>query len=379
MADRPSEESSAVPDDVWEKFARDSERDISASAPKEPSARARTVTRRLREQDARGQLPEGWRTGPAWREMDGRATRRGRWWSALGVLAALAVVVVALRPSLLPGDPFGTGDASDDVATTRLPDETAAPTAPPEAVDPDIPTRDRPFAGSPALRWADGADGIVVPEAKAVGVLTEAQVAKALKQTKVLLTDANLAPATLRGERPEAALDVIEPTQTELLDLLDTALREPDEKHDPLGMFTRFDPGEVRLAGDVVKTRGRMTFEKGKDAELVVHADYTFVYPLVRTGEDSTEVARTIIRRVLDVEVYDPARYRTKEGGLVVERYDLEIGNSACDVHDGYLHPQFATGDPVGSAPTGPTTDPYDRSRELAEDRAEECGTVSRT
>lgn len=83
----------AVPDDVWERFARDSERDIRSSAPKEPSARARLVTERLRQEDAREAersrrtfrrtpprpaQPEGWRTGPAWREMDGRAARRRR-------------------------------------------------------------------------------------------------------------------------------------------------------------------------------------------------------------------------------------------------------------------------------------------------------------
>ncbi|MGW4992117.1 hypothetical protein ACWEQ3_31420, partial [Streptomyces mirabilis] len=65
----------SVPDDVWERFARDTERDIRSSAPKEPSARARMVTERLRQKDAKGAQPEGWRTGPAWREMDGRAAR----------------------------------------------------------------------------------------------------------------------------------------------------------------------------------------------------------------------------------------------------------------------------------------------------------------
>ena len=135
-----------VPDDVWGTLRGDSERDIRDSAPKEPSARARMVTERLRQQDARETerasrrnarkntqrtaRPEGWRTGPTWREMDGRAARRRRLWAIIGVPLALAVVVVAMKPSLLPGDPFGTSaDASAD--RTPLPAETAAPTAPP--------------------------------------------------------------------------------------------------------------------------------------------------------------------------------------------------------------------------------------------------------
>ncbi|KUO21055.1 hypothetical protein [Streptomyces dysideae] len=380
MSDKPSEEQPSqpstpeLPDDVWEQFARDSERDIRGSAPKEPSARARMVTERLRQQEARGQLPEGWRTGPAWREMDGRAARRRRLWSIVGVVLAIAVAVVAVKPSLVPG--LGT-ESPDAPAASPLPAETAAPTAPPGAADPEVPTLDRPFAGSPAERWADGEAGIVLPKAKAVGAYSEAQVEQALQQTRRLLVDANLAPATLRGERPKAALGVIEPHQKELLTLLDTSLRKPDGKHDPLGLFSRFDPDDVRLAGDVVKTRGRMTVEAGKQASVVVHADYTFVYPVVQV-EGPPEVTRTIVRRVLDIELFDPARYRVTPGKITVTLYDVEIGNSACDVYDGYLHPQFNSAEPTGAPPSGPTTDPYDRSRGIDSDGPEECRSVSR-
>nr|WP_067271071.1 hypothetical protein [Streptomyces jeddahensis] len=369
-----------MPDEVWEQFIRDTESEIRASAPKEPSARARMVTERLRQQDARGELPPGWRTGPAWHETKRRAARRRRVWAVIGVPVALAVALVAMKPSLLPGAPFGF--AADDAAApaTPLPPETAQPTAAPSDEDfPGAPTLAQPFAGSPAERYADGAEGIVLPEAEPVGSLTKAQVAFALKQTKKLLVDANLNPATLRGDRPETALGVIEPLQKDLHDLLDTALREPDEDHDPLLMFSRFDPAEVRLVGDVVKTRGRMTFKEGERASVVVHADYTFVYPVTRAEKGSTEVTRTIIRRVLDLELSDPAKYQVTPGKLAVLRYDQEIGNSACDVYDGFLHPQFRSATPNGEAPTGSAVDPYDRSRELGADRDEECGTVTRT
>lgn len=376
MTDKPSEDSS-ISDEAWQKFIEDAERDR-ATAPKEPSARARMVTERLRQQDARGEEPAGWRTGPARQEMDGRAARRRRRWAIIGVPLAVAVAVVAVRPSLIPGDPFGTAAPSPNgVAASPLPAETAAPTAAPGAADPAVPTVARPFAGSPAERWADGRAGITLPKATPVGTLSEQQVEQALRQTEKLLVDGNLDPATLRGERPETALAVIEPRQTELLDVLTTALRKPDKDHDPLRMFSRFDPAEVKLAGDVVKTRGRMTFKAGEQASVAVHADYTFVYPLVREG--SNEVARTIIRRVLDIEVSDPNKYRVTPGKIAVVRYDQEIGNSACDVYDGYLHPHFRSEPRTGATPTGPATDPYDRSKDIDADRAEGCGVVSRT
>lgn len=372
---------SSIPDEEWAKFLRDSEGGM-ASAPKEPSARARMVTERLRRQEERGELPEGWRTGPDLGASQRREKRRRRWWVALGLPVVIALAVVAMRPSLLPGDPFGAARA--DAAASPLPPETAAPTSAPGAVDPRTPTVERPFAGSPAQNWADGAAGIVLPEATAVGSLSRARVEQALQQSRKLLIDANLAPATLRGERPAAALSVIEPRQKDLLSLLNTALSKPDKEHDPLSMFSRFDPGEVRLAGDVVKTRGRMTFKAGDGASVVVHADYTFVYPLVRVGGDAPrEVARTIVRRVLDLEVSDPDTYAVTPGRIAVKRYDRDVGNTACDVHDGFLHPGFRTAGPAdgptGAAPSGPTSDPYDRSRDLPQHGDEPCGVVSRT
>ncbi|MFF5963934.1 hypothetical protein ACFY64_09330 [Streptomyces collinus] len=379
MSEKPSDDqpsASEIPDDVWEQFTRDTERDIRSSAPKEPSARARMVTERLREQDARGESPPGWRTGPDRQRTNGRAARGRKLWAVLGVAVTAAVVLVALKPSLLPGDPFGTGGPQAAEASP-LPAESTAPTAAPGASDPETPTLDRPFAGSPAERWADGEAGIVLPEAKAVGAVSEGRVEEALKLTKKLLVGANLDPKTVQGARPTAALSVLDPKQPELLDDLDTGLRSPSEKHDPVTLFSRFDPDEVRPAGDVIKTRGRMTFKKGTQGGVAVRADYTFVYPVVR-ADGSTEVTRTIVRRVIDVELADPGRYEVTPGRLLLMNHDQEIGNSSCFVNDGYLHPEFSSSRSAGPDPSGPATDPYDRSRELERGDGGDCGTVTR-
>lgn len=403
----PSDDESSIPDDVWERFVRDSESDIRASAPKEPSARARMVTERLRQQDEEaarqakakpratkgkkpkkgagsGAEPPGWRTGPAWREMDGRASRRRRWRGLVGVLLAVVALLVALNPSAAlrwaRGDFSGGGSSAASPAAT-LPPETAQPTgAPSEETFPDTPTLKKPFLGSPAQGYADGAAGIVLPKAKAVGTLTQKQVDYALRKSKEFLVDTNLEPATLRGVRPDDAIGLIEPTQKDFLALIGTAFKKPDKKHDPLSIASRFNPAEVKLVGEVVKTRGRTTFKEGKDGGLLIHADYTFVYPLVKSAEGSTEVARTIMRRVFDFQVLDPSRYRVTAGKLAVLTYERDIGNSACYVYDGYMHPSFSS-DPSssGSPATGPTTDPYDRSRDLASASEEGCGTVSRS
>ncbi|MFD8817176.1 hypothetical protein ACFV23_38225 [Streptomyces sp. NPDC059627] len=307
--------------------------------------------------------------------MNGRAGRRRKAWALIGVPLAIAVAVVAMRPSLIPGHPFGSS-AGTDTATTQRPAETTPPTAPPSAVAARTPTLARPFAGSPALRWADGAAGIVLPKATALGAIPKDRVELALQQTKKLLVDANLNPEVVAGGSPGAALSVLDPKQPDVLDDLKTSLRSPSKTHDPLFLFSRFDPKDVKQAGKVIKVRGRITFAKGKYEGVAVHADYTFVYPVVRVG--STEVTRTIVRRVIDAELPDPTRYQVTPGRLTLLRFDEDAGNSSCDINDGYLHPQFPSQAPTGSAaPSGPSVDPYDRSRDISKQEA--CGTVSRT
>ncbi|MET9831271.1 hypothetical protein ABZ078_18660 [Streptomyces sp. NPDC006385] len=362
---------------MWEQFVRDSERDIH-TAPKEPSARARMVTERLRRQDARGESPPGWRTGPAWQEMNGRSARRRRLWAVLGVTVAVAVAVVAVRPSLVPGDPFGTGDAAQAPAAPPLAAETAAPTAPPSAAA-DTPTRARPFAGSPAERWADGADAIEVPKAKALRGVSAARIETALRLTKEFLVASNLDRDVLYGAEPKTALGLLDPLAKDYLAQLRAGLRRPTVENDPKWYFTRFDPDEVELVGTEVKVRGRMTVEPDGDQEgrVLVRADYTFVYPVAKAG-GGNEVTRTIVRRAVEVDVVDPAEYRATEGRVWLLDLSSEIGNDLCRKGDGFIHPRFQADLRADPGPSGDAVDPYDRSRRL-DGAGTECGTVSRT
>ncbi|MFE2432363.1 hypothetical protein ACFXJ5_37290 [Streptomyces sp. NPDC059373] len=397
----PPDDQPSVSDDVWDQFVRDTESEIRASAPKEPSARARMVTERLKEQDAQdareakgrqakeakqakkakaGAEPAGWRTGPAWQEMDGRATRRRRRLGVLGVLVAVGMLVIVLNPSralsLLPG----RSSTSSDGGTATLPPETSPiSAAPSEEAFPDTATLKEPFLGSPAAHYADGAAGIVVPKAKPVGHMTLKQVEFALRKTKEFLVDSNLNPATLRGARPETALSLIDPRQADWLRGVDAAFKKPGKKQDPLLYATRFNPTELKLVGDVIKTRGSMTFKQGTYGSVAVHADYTFVYPFTKAAAGSSEVSRTIVRRVLDVEVIDPVRYKVTAGKLTMVSYKQDTGNTACYVYDGYVHPAFASDAATGSPASGPTTDPYDRSKDITIQSDGECGSVSRS
>ncbi|WP_282700729.1 hypothetical protein [Streptomyces sp. CC219B] len=388
--DQPS-----LSDEQLEAFLRDAAEGGRADAPKEPSARARMVTQRLREQDeaalrsrrrrwgrkpAAPAEPPGWRTGPAWQEMNGTRARRRRVWSAVGVVLAVAVTVVAVRPSvLLDRLPGGASKAAAEPSV--LPAETALPTAPPGTADgAGLPaTVDRPFRGSPAEAWAEGADAIEVPTAKAVGGMSKDDVALALRRTKEFLVATNLDPKVLHGGRPTEAMALLDPQQPDVLPYLKRALRAPSREDDPVFLVSRFDADQVRLAGDAVKVRGHMTFEGGKPGQVRVHADYTFVYPLVRPDDGAGTVARTIVRRELTLTLADPARWIATAGKPAIERYDVDTFNNECGVHDGYLHPVFPGNRPTGAPATGAAKDPYDRSESLAGQELEECGAVTRT
>ena len=299
MTERPDEPSSSFSDDEWARFQEDAARSVrhrGGEAPKEPSARAREVTARLAALDAQAAVqrprrrlsprrrrrgagepqawrPEGWRAGPAGPDMRG-----GRRWRRLaGMVAAVAFVVVASLCAGSLAERQGWTDGAADAAP--LPDESRAPTVAPPTVRPDRPTRAHPFNGSPARHWAAGADALTLPVAKAVGGVPAASVADGLRLTKDFLVAANLDRDVLNGGRPTTALALVDPLEKEYLADLRGGLSHPTSHEAPTDVFTRFDAAEVRLVGDVVKVRGRMSVEPGKRSEGVgIHADYTFVY-----------------------------------------------------------------------------------------------------
>ncbi|MFF8693632.1 hypothetical protein ACF08W_15660 [Streptomyces sp. NPDC015144] len=332
-------------DEEWERFLRESVEGV-ADAPKEPSARAREVTRRLREEPDR--VPDGWRTYTPARP------KRRKGWYLFGLVASVALLVVALVPGRVV-DLFSGADPSPSAAETARPTE-APPSGPARRA-----TLDEPFRGSPAASWADGAAGITVPEAAPVGWMNEAEVGRALARTRDFLVASGLDRGVLRGERPEKAISLLNPHQKDVRDLVGTALRKPSKKNNPLLLFSRFQPSRTRLVGDVVKTRGRLTYREGERGALQVTADVTFVYPVTRAGEDGgDEVVRTIIRRELVLNWDDPDKVITEPGTFSVVSYKYDMTNGGCGDETGYFDPPF--GDDRPADVTGERTDPYDRT-----------------
>lgn len=352
------QDGSSVSDEEWERFLRDAEAGA-GSAPVEPSARARETERRLRDGAGR---PEGWRT---YTPASPRPRRRTGWYAA-GLVAAVALLAVALFPQRIAGwfDGEGGQDAPPLAAETGRPQE--APGAEPALRA----TQAEPFRGSPAARWADGAAGITVPAAKATGWMDAAQVAQALGRSRDFLAAAGLDPRVLSGARPTRAIALLNPHQEDVKQYLRTALSAgtPTPDTDPLLLFSRFRPEQARLVGDVVKTRGRLTYREGKRGAVEVTADVTFVYPVTPAASDGDgEVIRTIVRRQIVMSWDDPDKVVTEPGTMSLVSYALDMTNGGCDAPTGYFVPPFgaAAADDAGSTDASRRVDPYDRTAPL--------------
>ncbi|MFE8937839.1 hypothetical protein ACFYNX_10130 [Streptomyces sp. NPDC007872] len=355
---------SSVPDEVWEEFLRTSA-DGAGDAPKEPSARAREEAARLRA------APAPWRASASAPVRP--RSRRG--WYVAGFVTALALLFVAVDPGGVVGW-SGHGDR----AGAPLAPETARPEETPPAEPGGRATLADPFRGSPAARWKSGTAGITVPAAEATGRMTKAEVARALTRTRDFLAASGLDPAVLRGARPERAIALMNPRQEDVRTFVSTALSTPGEDHDPLLLFSRFDPAQARLVGDEVRTRGRLSYREGRLGALEVTADVTYVYPVAPAG-GGDEVVRVIARRETVVSWDDPAKAATEEGTFTLLSYKLHMTNGGCGESTGYFRPQFGGGAPdTGTATDGRTIDPYARTEPLGEDRSREgCGTATRS
>ncbi|OIJ99694.1 hypothetical protein [Streptomyces colonosanans] len=361
----------SIPDEEWERFLREAEAGTKG-APEEPSARARMVARRLQEE-----------TGPPepWRSHQPARRQRGKGWYAVGLLVAVALLVVAVDPERVAGW-FGGGDGGGESAPLAA-ESTHPDQPPPTELAARQPTMKQPFRGSPAQQWGDGTAGIGLPEARATGWMSKEQVAQELEKTRDFLAASSLNPGVLRGERPEKAIALINPHQQDVQDYLSTAFRAPSRENDPLLLFSRFDKTKVRLVGDVVKTRGRITYREGKRGAVEVTTDITYVYPVVRAAEGSDDVARTIVRREVVMSWDDPAKIVIEPGTFSLVSYKVDTTNGGCDTFTGYLTPRFNAERAASDPGDGPEVDPYDRSTSM-ETRMREagdagCGTATRS
>jgi hypothetical protein len=209
-----------------------------------------------------------------------------------------------------------------------------------------------PFGGTPADGWADDAAGIVPPVSRSIGGFSAVQVRAAYQATRRLLIAAHLNPLTLAGGPPTAFADLLAPQlRRYFLSTLRTSR----------AWVTSFAPGTTELVGPVIKVHGYMralTAYDGGHYVLRVHADYVFAYAVQRPGQPRSRM------RIVDQDVVnvDFAPWNGPGWTLAAWWRPTRAGGAAgarCDVHDGFVHPDFPG--VIAHAPQreGAPVDPY--------------------
>ncbi|NUT51374.1 MAG: hypothetical protein HOV94_29335 [Saccharothrix sp.] len=204
---------------------------------------------------------------------------------------------------------------------------------------------DRPFAGTSVAGWADGADGVVVPEAGPVGPYPAEQVAAAYGRVREAVVAARLDRRVVRDHDLEGFFGLFAPDLRESMRVLFDGRNDGEAAL----VATRVDKA-ARLAEVEPKVRGEMVAEVGPEGELAVRTDYTFAYAFTpdRPGEvrgPSDVVALTRLQ----------VRYSLRTGGPGVEGLwaDASVGSwhsiGCSSAKRGFLAP--AAGEP--SLPPG--------------------------
>lgn len=224
----------------------------------------------------------------------------------------------------------------------------------PRSVEAGVGVDDAYFADSPALDWADNADGIVEPAAMKLGSFSKPQVAAGYAAMKELLTAGNL-DATILGGGPLADFtDLLDPISKLPADL-ERWTASPSYQDNPVDLVTRFDPATTRLLGHTVKVSGSMTAALDKNRDLLVTGDYRFVYA-VGPADGTATPSRAVVHRVYQISIGRPGEYVATKGKLWLAKYASELANSACFEYNGYVNPAFGG---AGGAKPGKTVDPY--------------------
>lgn len=324
---------------------------------KEPTAAERAErAARYRKQVKREQR------GQRWRARRPRLTV----WAIVVVILAVAGGIIGLRFSHSPA-----GSATGASATSA----SAAGSQPGEGPPPAD-----PFVGSEAGTWADGAAGITVPTAKAVGTFTAAQVAAAYAATRKLLIAANLDQPTLAGGAPTAFADLLTKQQrTTFLAGLNT--KGTNKSGYPLSTrkwVASFAPGSAQFIGNVIKAHGTMSAQTEHEAGatvLAINVNYLFAYAVEPPGNPDDWM------RVIDHQYGSFAFAHWDEPNGQLEAFDQTIiGNAGiqCGTTDGYIHPDYPSQRTSGATESGPAVNPFSSATSQASGGAV-CGRTSGT
>ncbi|WP_181043417.1 hypothetical protein [Actinokineospora auranticolor] len=264
-----------------------------------------------------------------------RRRRLERWLVvAAALVAAVAVVMLLVGVGVFDRSPKGDGGGGGGDAEFALPTVDA----------------NRPYAGTPAAGWADGADGVKAPPAMPVGEFTKDEVAQATALVRDVLIASRLDPAMLADHNPQRYLSLLAPDSRRQLQPLFGTAQQPQTQ----GLVSMIDKGSALLPV-APKVNGSMQVSAGGPGQLVVRTNYVFVYAFADDRQPKHTSAMDIlvvVRADVEYKLLRGPHWTPGSQGLwygEVGGYGYSI---SCDAYKrGFLAPAYK--DPVATGGTG--------------------------
>jgi hypothetical protein len=286
------------------------------------------------------------RGGRGRRRAPSSLTGKNLFLTGLVILLLMSAGMLALRSLAV-----SIKNGGDDV-------ESSTPAAPPKTQ-----ANADPFAGTPAAQYPVGAAGVVVPPAKQVGPWTPVQVQDVLTRTKQTLVAGRLESQILEQGDPAGYLKTISESAR---GTVTTSLQSGEA----LGYVTRL-ASEYQLAGEP-RVKGTMTVTLGPKKELVVGADYVWIYPLdgpTGDGAPSGPGSKLVVVHTIEAYQWFAAKsVAAKDTGLRPGAGKLYTVNMDCDLaKSGKLGLQRAAPGNPQNVPEDKAYDPATRPEDLPE------------
>lgn len=187
-----------------------------------------------------------------------------------------------------------------------------------------------PFAGTPAEDFAEGADGIVLPEAEPIGDFTADEVAEALELVRDALIAARLDPAMLVKHDGDVLLDRLAPGQRQTV----VAAFESGD----FGRFATQIADNAVLAPAEPRVHGRLSYEITTAGAfdtpiLQVVSRFVWVYAF-EPVEDGLSPHLVVVRDELTWEVTVGHPWPKAAEGAWLPVADSHVWGADCAVYD---------------------------------------------
>ncbi|HEY8471388.1 MAG TPA: hypothetical protein VIL37_01990 [Natronosporangium sp.] len=252
--------------------------------------------------------------------------------SRTGLTIGLVAGGVALVLCLGVGAVVGLRMLGDDDNTTNDPIDIAEP----GTENPGDPGNSGdPFAGTPAESFAEGADGIVMPEPAAVGDFSEGEVADMLEQVREAMIATRIDETMLIEHDPEPFISTMSPDNQD-------ALRREFDTGSFAYFATQIEEG-AQLAVPEPRVDGTVTFEATVDDSgfrvIEVVTNFVWAYAFVPPSSDVDGIV--VVRDRLVWQVAHADDVADSSLGLWLWEGEAYASGIDCDAFDrGYLAPQ---------------------------------------